>query len=144
MISMFDTSVGHTGRYGHEFLEFELQSNGKLRYVNNSNYKNDTMIKKEVFVSPLVISQVRRIVQDSNIITFDDEKWPEPNVSGKQEIEVVLGQDHISFTTCKINTLNEVNQAQDPDTLRDFHYLVQDLKSLIFSLISLHFKIKPI
>ena len=39
--------VGHKGRFGHEFMEFELTSDGKLRYANNSNYKNDTMIRKE-------------------------------------------------------------------------------------------------
>ncbi len=39
--------VGHMGRFGHEYLEFEFRSDGKLRYANNSNYKNDSMIKKE-------------------------------------------------------------------------------------------------
>lgn len=28
-------------------MEFEFQSNGKLRYANNSNYKKDSMIRKE-------------------------------------------------------------------------------------------------
>jgi len=37
--------VGHKGKFGHEF-----RPDGKLRYANNSNYKNDTMIRKEVFV----------------------------------------------------------------------------------------------
>ena len=41
------TSVGHKGKFGHEFLEFEFRSEGRLRYANNSNYKNDTMIRKE-------------------------------------------------------------------------------------------------
>ena len=41
------SSVGHKGKFGHEFLEFELRPDGKLRYANNSNYKNDTMIRKE-------------------------------------------------------------------------------------------------
>lgn len=40
-------SVGHKGRYGHEFLEFEFRSDGKLRYVNNSHYKEDVIIRKE-------------------------------------------------------------------------------------------------
>ena len=79
--------VGHKGKFGHEFLEFEFRPDGKLkeyaleqylrfffflgfdsfmfilrfsrlnfvipllgklRYANNSNYKNDTMIRKEV------------------------------------------------------------------------------------------------
>ena len=40
--------VGHKGKFGHEFLEFEFRPDGKLRYGNNSNYKNDVMIRKEV------------------------------------------------------------------------------------------------
>uniref|UniRef100_A0A1I7WS61 Mago nashi protein n=1 Tax=Heterorhabditis bacteriophora TaxID=37862 RepID=A0A1I7WS61_HETBA len=71
--------VGHKGKFGHEFLEFEFRPDGQLRYANNSNYKNDTIIRKE-----------------------------------------------------------------DPDGLRSFYYLVQDFKCLVFSLIGLHFKIKPI
>ena len=35
------------GKFGHEFLEFEFRPDGKLRYANNSNYKNDSMIRKE-------------------------------------------------------------------------------------------------
>jgi len=39
--------VGHKGKFGHEFLEFEFKADGRLRYANNSNYKNDTMIRKQ-------------------------------------------------------------------------------------------------
>jgi hypothetical protein len=39
-------STGHSGRHGHEFLEFEYD-NGRLRYANNSNYRNDSLIRKE-------------------------------------------------------------------------------------------------
>ena len=31
--------IGHKGRHGHEFLEYEISSDGKLRYANNSLYK---------------------------------------------------------------------------------------------------------
>lgn len=34
--------------------------------------------------------------------------------------------------------------CRDEEGLRVFYYLVQDLKCLVFSLIGLHFKIKPI
>lgn len=34
----------------------------------------------------------------------------------------------------------DVNESEDPEGLRVFYYLVQDLKALVFSLISLHFK----
>ena len=44
-------STGHSGKHGHEFLEFEY-SHGRLRYANNSNYRNDSLIRKEsVFYS---------------------------------------------------------------------------------------------
>lgn len=34
-----------------------------------------------------------------------------------------------------------MTESADPEGLRVFYYLVQDLKALIFSLISLHFKV---
>ena len=67
-----------------------------------------------------------------------------------------------ALQTAKIGSLVEVADSEDPEGLRVFYYLVQDLKvrraapfyvpfaadvsaqCLIFSLISLHFKIKPI
>lgn len=61
-------SVGHRGKFGHEFLEFEFRNDGRLRYANNSNYKNDTMIRKEAWVSPTVLKMLMRIIEDSEII----------------------------------------------------------------------------
>ena len=59
--------VGHKGKFGHEFIEFELSPSGKLRYANNSNYAGDNMIRKEVFVSPAVVEEVKRIIEESEI-----------------------------------------------------------------------------
>ena len=136
--------VGHKGKFGHEFLEFEFRPNGLLRYANNSNYKNDTMIRKEVFSYRAVMDELKRIVEDSEILREDDSLWPPPDRIGRQELEIVSGDDHICFTTSKIGSLIDVNNCKDPDGLRCFYYLVQDLKCLVFSLIGLHFKIKPI
>ena len=44
--------------------------------------------------------------------------------------------------TAKIGSLVDVNESEDPEGLRVFYYLVQDLKALVFSLISLHFKVR--
>jgi hypothetical protein len=56
-------SVGHKGKFGHEFMEFEFNPSGVLRYANNSNYKNDTMIRKEVTVryARVGITESRRV-----------------------------------------------------------------------------------
>merc|ERR1712154_502154 len=136
--------VGHKGKFGHEFLEFEFRPDGKLRYANNSNYKNDTMIRKEAYVSPSCLNELRRIVDDAEIMKENDALWPAPDRVGRQELEILIGDEHISFTTSKIGSLLDINASRDPDGLRAFYYLVQDLKCLVFSLIGLHFKIKPI
>ncbi|RKP15101.1 putative mago nashi protein [Piptocephalis cylindrospora] len=137
--------TGHQGRHGHEFLEFEIiGETGKLRYANNSNYRNESIIRKEIYVTPLLLEQVKSIVQESEILKEDDQQWPRKNISGRQELEVRLGNEHISFETAKIGSLVDVQECEDPEGLRVFYYLVQDLKTLVFSLINLHFKIKPI
>ena len=38
-----------------------------MRYANNSNYKNDTMIRKEAFVSAAVLLELKRIIEDSEV-----------------------------------------------------------------------------
>ncbi|KAI6646559.1 Protein mago nashi-like [Oopsacas minuta] len=136
--------VGHKGKFGHEFLEFEFQPNGKLRYANNSNYKKDIMIRKELFVSQQVLDELCRFVVDSEICKEDDALWPKPDVVGRQELEIVMGNQHISFATSKIGSLMDVKNSKDEEGLKVFHYLVQDLRCLVFSVIGLHFKIKPI
>jgi len=136
--------IGHKGQFGHEFLEFEFRGNGKLRYANNSRYKHEVMIRKEVFVSKTVLDELKRIITDSEVMKSDDSNWPEPDKNGTQEIEVVLNNEHISFTTGKIGSLMEVTTSKDSEGLRNFYYLVQDLKVFVFALVSLHFKIKPV
>ncbi len=48
----------------------------------------------------------------------DDALWPQPDRVGRQELEIVIGDEHISFTTSKIGSLVDVNQSRDPDGLR--------------------------
>lgn len=114
-------------------------------------------------VSQVVIDEIRHIVKSSEIMKEDDAKWPQKNKDGRQELEIRIGNEHISFEvsfpivcvdrlylhpvraqTAKIGSLIDVTESADPEGLRVFYYLVQDLKALVFSLTSLHFKIKPI
>ncbi len=77
-----------------------MQDDGKsaiLRYANNSNYKNDNLIRKEATISPTVVEEIRRIITESEIVHEDDKKWPPKNRDGKQELELRLGSFHISF-----------------------------------------------
>ncbi|KEG01623.1 mago nashi protein [Plasmodium vinckei vinckei] len=141
---IFFYSVGHKGKFGHEFLEFEFNSKGRLRYANNSNYKNDKIIRKEAYVSKSVLNELKRIIEESEICKESDKLWPEPDKVGKQELEIVLDGKEYFFMTSKIGSLSDVKQCEDPEGLRVFYYLIQDLKCFIFSLICLHFRIKPV
>ena len=90
------------------------------------------------------MEEVERIIADSEVTREDDNQWPEPDRVGRQELEVISNGEHISFPCSKIGSLLDVQESKDPEGLRCFYYLVQDLKCFVFSLIALHFKIKPI
>jgi len=136
--------IGHKGKFGHEFLEFEFRPDGLLRYANNSNYKNDRMIRKEVNVNMVVLKELRRVIEESEIMKKDDSNWPAPDRIGRQELEIVCGDEHISFVTSKIGSVVEADQSKDADGLKVFYYLVQDIRCMVASLMALHFKIRPI
>jgi protein mago nashi len=106
---------------GHEFLEFEFRPDGKMRYANNSNYKNDTMIRKEVFVNEVkssvvvvsiylsenaskyqgILEQLKKIVKDSEIMKEDDRNWPMPDKVGRQELEACFS-DIRAYCHCPV------------------------------------------
>lgn len=136
--------VGHRGKFGHEFFEFELFPDGRLRYANNSNYKSESMIRKELYLNPAVIEEFKRIVLDSEVTKEDDRTWPRPAAVGLQELEVKIGSEHISFTCAKMGSIHDVDASADPAGVKIFYYLVQDLRCFVVSLMALHFKIKPI
>jgi protein mago nashi len=102
------------------------------------------MIRKEVYVSQTVLDELRRIVEDSEIIQEDDSNWPEPDEQGRQELEIVQGDDHVSFATTKLGSMVQVQSSKDPEGLKNFYHLVQDVKCMALTLINAHFKVQPI
>jgi hypothetical protein len=68
-----------------------------------------------VWVGPLVVKELKRIVEASEITKYafffpfawinmlivarreDDTNWPKKNIVGKQELEIRVGNDHIAF-----------------------------------------------
>ncbi len=102
-------------------------------------------IFKEVTISPAVVDEIRRIVLESHITSVDDSSWEQMKDKSmrRQELEIKIGNEHLAFTCPEILSMADVQKSCDPEGLKNFYYLVQDLKTFIFSLISLHFKIKP-
>lgn len=135
--------AGHAGRYGSEYIEFELREDGQLRYTNNSQYRMESIIKKQARLSPAVLEQVKALLVKQKICEMDDAKWPQPDRNGRQELEVHLGSTEVSFVTNTLTTFLDIESVQDTD-LENFYAFVKELKNLIFDLVSLHFKIKAI
>lgn len=72
---------------------------------------------------------LRAIIDVSSVLDREDDKnWPKKNIVGKQELEIRIGSDHIAFETAKIGSLVDIQDSEDPEGLRVFYYLVQDLK----------------
>lgn len=44
----------------------------------------------------------------------DDANWPEPDRVGRQELEIVMGGEHVSFTAAKVGSLLDVQSSKDP------------------------------
>jgi protein mago nashi len=75
----------------------------------------------------------------------DDTRWAASTFRLRySDTRGIKAQSNLHLQTAKIGSLQDVQDSSDPDGLRVFYYLVQDLKALVFTLISLHFKIKPI
>jgi len=51
-------------------------------------------------------------VAGSNPDLQDDTMWPEPDRVGRQELEIQLGDEHISFATTKLGSLVDVNNSK--------------------------------
>jgi hypothetical protein len=51
-----------------------------------------------VKLSPVVIEEFKRIIAESEITKEDDGSWPEPDKIGRQELEIRMDKEHISFT----------------------------------------------
>ena len=55
----------------------------------------------------------------------DDNNWPAPDRVGRQELEIIIGGEHVSFTCTKLGSVLQVQQSKDPEGLKTFYYLVQ-------------------
>merc|ERR1712124_223168 len=74
-----------------------------------------------MYVSHLVMKEVQKVIEDSDILKEDDVNWPAPDRLGRQELEVIIGNDHISFCTTKFGSLLDVECSKTP---RVFEYFI--------------------
>lgn len=115
-----------------------------MRYINNSNYKSDTLIKKEVYLNEDLLEEIKRIIRDSGVMKVNNEKWNKPDESCSQYLKIDIDGSYKKLISKTIGSYSQVLTSEDPDGLNCFYYLIQDLKCMVFSLISLNFRVKPV
>uniref|UniRef100_A0A1I8IY85 HTH OST-type domain-containing protein n=1 Tax=Macrostomum lignano TaxID=282301 RepID=A0A1I8IY85_9PLAT len=128
--------IGHRGHIrATKVPGIRVPADGKLRlHANNSNYKNDTMIRKgatcrrsDAELSPQSSPRARSCRRTTQQVAH-----ARPGVAGRSSR--CLNSEHISFTPPHSTDwlAGRDHRDKDPDGLRTFYYLVQDLKCLLF------------
>ena len=136
---------GNKHRFGVDYYEFELYSDsGYFRYVNkttnkgidrNTRDKNDYILR-EMFLSPLVVEEFQKIVSNSGVLDCSDKLWPEPsNDDGKQELEIRYKGVHVSLMCVEIFSLGFIETTNDVNGLTKYFHVIQDLKTLMSTLL---------
>jgi protein mago nashi len=136
---------GNKHRFGVDYYEFELYSDsGYFKYINRTTNKgldrstrdrNDYIVR-EMFISPLIVQEFKKIVSNSGVLDCSDKLWPEPsNDDGKQELEIRYKGVHVSLMCVEIFSLGFVETTNDVDGLTKYFHVIQDLKSLMSTLL---------
>ena len=63
-------------------------------------------------MSSLLVSEIKKIIKDSEIMKEDDTRWPQKNKDGKQELEIKLGSEHISFEVSGKKLLDRITDQE--------------------------------
>mmetsp|Transcript_6089 Transcript_6089/g.8862 ORF Transcript_6089/g.8862 Transcript_6089/m.8862 type:complete len:161 (-) Transcript_6089:18-500(-) len=122
-----------------EFTEFEVSAEKQtLTYRNHSGYKGKDDLEATYIISRSVIDAIKEMVIDSTIMNEDDDTFPPPDSSGKQELEIVYANEHISLNTNKQVTLLDESDIEDPIAFKIFYTLCQNLKSFLYTIIKSH------
>lgn len=57
-------------------------------------------------VNANVLAELKRVIEASGVMKEDDKEWPMPDRVGRQELEVVMGKEHISFTVSECGAVS--------------------------------------
>lgn len=160
IVSAWYLSSGHRGRFGHEFVEFEVSNQGWLRYSNSSRYRKSEVIRKGVQLGVLAVEHLKRAIRNSGVLNLPENlaySWSTTQMSltskalqyqpaqdiGRQELEIILDGKNLFLTTPKLEYLRERDTFIAKDGLSSYLDICQELKGFLLSLINVHFKVSP-
>lgn len=133
-------------RAGRElaYVKFELNSDGELYYSNQGDGGAD-VIKRRVFLSDVVLEEVRLLVQESNLFDCSDRNWPEGRSrEGQMELGILLDGKRVRFFTSANLSATVIATSKDAAGLMRYNHLCSNLRVLFTDLLALHFKSRPV
>ncbi|CAF0906995.1 unnamed protein product [Adineta ricciae] len=68
-------------------------------------------MQKEVYVNRAAIEELKRNINNSDIVKEDDVIWQLERHLDRHELETVLHDEHISFKALEIDLLIEINNS---------------------------------
>lgn len=73
-----------------------------------------------------------------------DKKWPKADSEGLQQLEIKCGSKHVSLTTMQFGSMSDLKKCEDSAGLFVCYYFINDLRTLVTTLLNMHFKASPI
>lgn len=126
-----------------DYLKFEVEGN-ELTYTNSSS---EDVIRHRMYLSDFVVEELKRMVDESEIMDERDKNWPMPDdTETKLEIEFGSGRKtkYVKLTTHKLVSIAKIMETKDPEGLKNFFHLTSDLRVFFMNLITIMYKVKPL
>lgn len=138
--------IGHySASNGHEFIEYRIDSN-ILNYNNHSLYhRNKSTITKTVKLHELCIDQLYNLINQYNIRTIDSNDFPQTTnqYQSRQLLRIILDNHKYELSSIDIDSVYTLEQYNNNE-LNQYYWFVQNMKQLLTSIVTLHFKEQPI
>lgn len=134
--------MGSRGCFEEYFFGCRTPGSNCLRFrvAKNSSEPGDIIVRKEAHLSQATMDVLQTLITESEILEELDMEWPAAKARGRNvELEVICGEQHISFQTQQWLSLSDIHASRDPEGLRVLYYLVEDIKAFIASICRLHF-----
>ena len=124
------------GKSGQDFLEMEFNSDGKLSYAYNSQKKEQSVIRREAFVTEKSLDKLKRLVADSGITKFPAKSFVSRVPDSHQELEITLDGKPVLLSPhpMKEGATKEA-EGKRKNIADNFYAVVNDVKCLFFSLV---------
>ena len=139
------------GKYGQDFLEVEFHHDGRMSYAYASRKKEQSVVRREAFVTKANLDQLKRLVADSGLTRCPARSFVSRVPNSHQELEisldgnaVLLSPEAPKSSSSSLSSLaaaaaregttrNEDKRAKM--IAHNFYAVVNDVKCLFFSLV---------